>query len=252
MVRKRHRLFCTCEIKSTGEKVLFTAQLKVIAYQSFRELPISNLPTFANPNPKNHKLNSMEVIEHSDEVFTLKNLWSPAACQELIRKSEASGFEKALVNTPDGPVRMEGLRNNDRLILEDEDLAAQIWGEIAPYVPQDMGEYQAIGLNELFRIYRYDVGQEFNWHYDAPYQRNRNERSFFTFSIYLNDDFEGGATAFEEFEVKAHTGDAILFYQELYHAGLPITSGRKYLLRSDLMYSNRDEEAGEWDSEMTW
>ncbi len=56
--------------------------------------------------------------------------------------------------------------------------------------------------------------------------------------IYLNDDFEGGTTAFDSFEVAPKTGDGLIFFQELEHAGLPIVSGRKYVLRTDIMYSN--------------
>ena len=180
----------------------------------------------------------MELIEHSSGVFTIQNLWSPSKCKQFIQKSEAEGFEKALVNTINGPIEMEEFRNNDRLFWEDDLLAEQLWREIEEYTPRDLGEYQAIGLNELFRFYRYDIDQQFNWHYDAPFQRNQNEQSFYTFMIYLNDDFEGGATAFDGFEVKPETGDALLFFQELEHAGLPVTAGRKYILRTDIMYSN--------------
>lgn len=180
----------------------------------------------------------MELFEHSSEVFTIQNLWRPATCQQFIQKSENEGFEKALVNTINGPVKMEEFRNNDRLFWEDEDLAEQIWQEIEEFVPCDLGEFQAIGLNELFRFYRYDVHQQFNWHYDAPYQRNQNERSFYTFMIYLNADFEGGGTAFEGFEISPQIGAGLIFSQELEHAGLPVTSGRKYILRTDIMYAN--------------
>lgn len=180
----------------------------------------------------------MELIEHFNDVFTIQDLWSPAKCQQFIRKSETEGYEKALVNTFNGPVEMEGLRNNDRLFWEDEELAEQIWEEIEEFVPCDLGEYQAIGLNELFRFYRYDLGQKFNWHYDAPYRRNQNEQSFYTFMIYLNDDFKGGATAFDGLEIAPKIGDGLFFSQELEHAGLPVASGRKYILRTDIMYSN--------------
>lgn len=180
----------------------------------------------------------MELIEHASDLFTIQNLWSPAKCKAFIQRTEKEGFEKALVNTATGPVEMEDFRNNDRLFWEDEELAEQIWEELEEFVPTDLGEYQAIGLNELFRFYRYDVGQQFDWHYDAPYQRNLNEQSFYTFMIYLNDDFVGGATAFENFEIAPQTGAGLIFFQELEHAGMPIISGKKYVLRTDIMYSN--------------
>lgn len=182
----------------------------------------------------------MELIEHSSDVFVIRNLWSPIKCQDFIEKSEKEGFKEALVSTANGIKRMDEFRNNDRLFWEDEGLAELIWNEIEEYVPVDLGEYQAIGLNELFRFYRYDINQHFNWHYDAPYQRNQNERSFYTFIIYLNENFEGGETAFDRFEVKPKIGDAIIFSQELEHAGLPIKKGRKYILRTDIMYSNQE------------
>lgn len=180
----------------------------------------------------------MELIEHTSDVFTIQNLWSSSKCQQFIQQTEREGFEKALVNTKNGPVEMEDFRNNDRLFWEDEELAEQIWTEIEEFVPIDLGEYQAIGLNELFRFYRYDVNQQFDWHYDAPYQRTQHERSFYTFMIYLNDEFEGGGTAFDNFEIAPRTGDGLIFFQELEHAGLPVTAGRKYVLRTDVMYSN--------------
>lgn len=180
----------------------------------------------------------MQLIEHGNDIYTIQELWTPKHCKEFIQKSEKEGFEKALVNTANGTIRMDEFRNNDRLFWEDEELAEEIWDEINEFVPCDLGEYQAIGLNELFRFYRYDVDQQFNWHYDTPYQRHQNEQSFYTFMIYLNDDFEGGETAFHDLKVKPSVGDGIFFSQELEHAGLPITLGRKYILRTDIMYSN--------------
>jgi hypothetical protein len=49
----------------------------------------------------------------------------------------------------------------------------------------------------MFRVYKYLPGQQFKMHRDGSYERNENEKSFYTFLIYLNDDFEGGETEFE-------------------------------------------------------
>jgi len=37
----------------------------------------------------------MELIEHTNDVFTIQNLWSPSVCKQFIQKSEKEGFEKA-------------------------------------------------------------------------------------------------------------------------------------------------------------
>jgi prolyl 4-hydroxylase len=57
--------------------------------------------------------------------------------------------------------------------------------------------------------------------------------------IYLNEDFAGGETTFPEWDVciTPKTGMMLLFRHELLHAGEAVTRGRKYVLRSDVMYS---------------
>ena len=85
-------------------------------------------------------------------------------------------------------------------------------------------------------FYRYDVGQQFDWHYDGCYERPNGERSWLTFMIYLNGDFDGGQTAFENAAVEPDTGMALFFVHQVLHKGQPVTNGRKYVLRSDVMY----------------
>ena len=54
--------------------------------------------------------------------------------------------------------------------------------------------------------------------------------------IYLNDDFEGGETTFEQFTVQPKKGTALIFHHPIKHAGEQIRSGVKYALRTDVMY----------------
>jgi hypothetical protein len=66
------------------------------------------------------------------------------------------------------------------------------------------------------------------------------EQSHFTFLVYLNDGFEGGATAFHESRasllVTPEAGKALVFYHRQLHEGMPVVRGRKYFLRTDVMY----------------
>jgi hypothetical protein len=90
------------------------------------------------------------------------------------------------------------------------------------------------------------VGQLFDWHSDGYYERPNGERSFFTFMIYLNDDFEGGGTSFREsgfrrsefgqFTVRPKKGMGLLFHHPILHRGDAVAAGRKYVLRSDVMF----------------
>ena len=84
-----------------------------------------------------------------------------------------------------------------------------------------------------------DVGERFGR------MRENGERSQFTFMVYLNDGFGGGGTSFADprrrlfdaFTVVPKKGSALFFYHHLDHRGDEVTSGRKYVLRSDVMYS---------------
>ena len=57
-----------------------------------------------------------------------------------------------------------------------------------------------------------------------------------TFMVYLNDEFEGGETTIEKLDVQPEKGLALLFFHHVRHKGQPVVRGRKYVLRTDVMY----------------
>jgi hypothetical protein len=180
------------------------------------------------------------VIEYNwidDGIFTLTGFLSPDECEDYIRLSEDLGYDDAPINTVFGPQIRPDVRNNQRVMLDDPDRADELWRRVREYVPADVGGQRAVGVNERFRFYRYEVGQQFNWHFDGAYERPNGERSQLTFMVYLNDGFEGGETSFSECRVVPVRGMALLFVHQLRHKGEPVRSGRKYVLRSDVMYA---------------
>lgn len=54
--------------------------------------------------------------------------------------------------------------------------------------------------------------------------------------IYLNEDFVGGETSFDELNIVPKTGMAFCFIHEQKYVGNPVSQGFKYVLRSDIMY----------------
>ena len=66
--------------------------------------------------------------------------------------------------------------------------------------------------------------------------------------IYLNDDFTGGETKFDDSDERLQVtvipkrGMALAFAHMQLHEGAPVISGRKYVMRTDVMYA--DEHAG--------
>ena len=189
----------------------------------------------------------MEYVHHLDGyVFELRNFLTPEECTRWIADIEAEGFEPALINGWNGPVRREEVRNNDRLIRDDPATAEVLYQRLYPYVSKTFRKRQVVGLNERFRFYRYDVGQKFDWHQDGYFQRPNGERSQLTFMIYLNENLEGGGTSFSDvragqsfpdFRVTPRTGSALVFFHPIMHRGDPVTSGRKYVMRTDVMYT---------------
>jgi len=172
----------------------------------------------------------------SDQIFTVSNFFSPAECDAWIELAEEMGFDDAPINTSLGPVVRKDVRNNTRVMLDDPTRAADLFSRIPDYVPHSLGDQQVCSVNERLRFYRYDVGQQFDWHYDGYFERENGERSQLTFMVYLNDDFTGGDTTIEDISIRPRKGLALFFIHRILHKGQPVESGRKYVLRTDVMY----------------
>ncbi|MDB5309623.1 MAG: hypothetical protein JWO38_3825 [Gemmataceae bacterium] len=190
-----------------------------------------------------------ELLTERDDLFVVRNFLSPEECEQYIARTEAAGYGDAPINTFAGPMVNKKMRNNDRVMIDDPALAATTWDRLRPFVPPKRGtSWLAVGLNERFRFYRYDPGQRFDWHFDGRYERSPTEVSNLTFMVYLNAGFEGGATEFNLglgstvrpddpiVRVVPEAGMALVFVHAMFHQGAAVTSGRKYVLRSDVMY----------------
>ncbi len=91
---------------------------------------------------------------------------------------------------------------------------------------------------EPLTVLRYAPGQQYRLHHDClPGEANQR---VMTAIMYLNDDYDGGATQFPatDTEFRGQTGDMILFANTLpdgqvdersRHAGLPVTRGEKWI-----------------------
>ena len=91
---------------------------------------------------------------------------------------------------------------------------------------------------EQLQVLRYKEGGHYNPHQDVFYQ-DKNKR-LYTFIIALNDEYEGGETAFPYLneKYKLNTGDALFFHTldnygldttDALHGGQPVKSGEKWV-----------------------
>ena len=185
------------------------------------------------------------------DIFTIPELLTPDECQALIEKGESLGFTRATVTTHAGPIDLPGVRNNDRAIWDDPHYASEIWERVSTLIPEGPEGQPPVGLNERWRFYRYEPGQQFKRHRDGTLAlpprvvegiRLPLGRSMTTLMIYLSDGCEGGETAFytergtEFLRVRPETGMALCFAHQILHEGCTVVSGKKYVLRTDIMY----------------
>lgn len=171
------------------------------------------------------------------QIFTITGFLTAEECHAYIALSEAKGFGQASITTAFGPQSDGfGMRTNMRVMIDDPQRAVDLWRRVACFIPNLFEGWTAVGLNERLRFYRYERGHVLRWHQDGSFERLNGEQSKLTFMIYLNDGFKGGTTLFSNTEIVPAKGMALLFVHELGHEGCVVTDGRKYVLRSDVMY----------------
>ena len=193
-------------------------------------------------------------------ALVIDNVLSPEECNRWIEESELIGYEEALVNIGGGKEKkMLDIRNSSRCIIDDELRAAEIWNRIKQFIPDNYvfpkdGGMIPLEVNERLRFLRYDPGEYFKPHCDGSYDRSRGSTkfgdvSFLTLQIYLNEGFEGGATRFftnydenDFYDVVPKTGSVLIFEHGMYHSGEILKKGRKYAIRSDIMFTKPAEE----------
>jgi len=183
------------------------------------------------------------------KAFTLQ-VFTSDECADLIRVSEEKGYGPATLSTSRNVV--DEIRNHDRVIIENPELAEKLWKKIEPLLPESLRTYEdasvASSISPSFRFYRYETGARFVRHYDGYEYGSmvydmKNNQGKLTLLIYLNEEFEGGKTTFfsqngkEISAVKPQTGMALVYSQKLLHEGSVVKSGKKYVLRTDIIFS---------------
>lgn len=178
------------------------------------------------------------------KVLVLHDFLSGEECGALIRRSEGLIYEPGTV----ADVVIEEVRNNERVLVDDVTLAADLFRRAEPFLPTVIEGHGLVGFNERWRFYRYQPGQTFKPHRDGSYFRiSTFEESRLTFMIYLNEGMTGGETRFftdmdqafrgcPYLSVEPKEGMALMFVHAIWHEGAVVQSGQKYVLRTDVMY----------------
>ena len=185
----------------------------------------------------------------------LRGSLTPAECKLIVELSEKTGYQDAAEFCHKYRDRW-----NDRFMTDDPELATFLWERIKSYIPPKVSfrgyEWKVDDLNTRFRFCRYR-GEEkhyFGPHCDGTVQVDEKRLSVLTCMWYLNDasEFEGGLTNFIDFydpkkvvySLKPEAGLCVAFIQEdinTYHEGTMVTKGKKYIMRTDIIYHMVDK-----------
>ncbi len=232
-----------------------------------------NKQSSSNPNitPLNQRaVDSGHIVTHIPA--TISNTWntngkfiamviddilSPEECKSWIQDTENIGYGEALVNIGGGMQRkITEVRNSKRCIVDTPDRAHELWNRVRSFLPLSAADERKVPfeLNERFRFLKYDAGEYFAPHMDGNYRRERNDTrfgdvSYLTLQVYLNEGFEGGSTRFfsadnqdKYYDVVPKTGSVLIFTHRVLHSGEVLVRGRKYALRTDVMFTDKDSE----------
>ncbi len=186
-------------------------------------------------------------VEHSTNprVATVEAFIPEAWCKWLIEKARPQLSAARVKNPVRGGASTDAYRSNTGMGLSviDTDLVIQlIHARIAATLGLDVMQ------QEPTNILHYEVGEQYQPHFDyvdpgvAHFQREVMQigQRVATFLIYLNDDYEGGETAFPrlDWRFKGKAGDALMFWNldgqgrpdpKTLHAGTAPISGEKWL-----------------------
>jgi len=181
----------------------------------------------------------LDVDTDKPYIIKVQGVLSADECRALIARIDSLNPEIATINTFPGARVRTDVRNNERVIFDDHELASTLLARVSCRAPKTIHGMSLVGANERFRCYRYQPGMRFAPHSDGAFYRNDHEFSCYTFMVYLNAAFEGGNTTFftvPEVSIRPETGMGLLFQHPLLHEGAIVTSGVKYVVRTDLMY----------------
>jgi prolyl 4-hydroxylase len=187
-----------------------------------------------------------QSISHSPRIHTIESFMTAEECSWMISLGQPKLARAAVYLNQAAGTQVVSERSNTAagLSLLDKDI-------VTVFLTARMSN--SIGLPapwfEAPSVLHYSPGQEFTPHFDylsplIPGQAaelQRGGQRIATFLVYLNDGYEGGETDFPRirYRFKGRTGDALVFGNvdhsggpdaRTMHAGLPPTSGEKWLL----------------------
>lgn len=171
-----------------------------------------------------------------DFLYAIDDVLTQEECEKYVKYFENSNVEE--IN--------DKHRKYYRVQFDDKILADILFNKVKNYIPNKIRKI-SVGMNSHIRLSKYEPRQFFGIHKDGINfdKDNKQNMSYATLNIFLNDNFVGGETVFYEKDKKTVSLECIpkigrgsFFYSQQWHEGAQIEKGYKYLLRTDLMINH--------------
>lgn len=177
----------------------------------------------------------LESLSISPKVAVARALFTPDECAHIMALSAPKLVPSVVVDPTTRREIPHPIRTSEGTVLGpiQQDLVIHALDRRIAAVTSSRVEQ-----GEPLTVLRYAPEQQYRLHHDClPGEANQR---VVTAIVYLNDDYDGGATQFPAIDTQfqGRTGDAILFANTLAdgqvdersrHAGLPVTRGEKWI-----------------------
>jgi len=191
-------------------------------------------------------------------VWATPALLSPTECCQWIQRAEHEGLETGdfiFKTGRNGFERMQtgARRHSATRLIEDKAFATLMEERIREVVPKLLADGRRFrGVRQSFLLTRYVEGQYFAPHFDGCTEDSGDgSMNAFTVVLYLNGDFDGGATHYlpgqgseinQPIAVRPCPGCAVVHrVVSVLHCGGQVLKGKKYIMQFTLMYSAATE-----------
>jgi len=160
----------------------------------------------SSPPPPAARRHDVEAVPGG--AFLLSDVLTPSECLQILHVAES----KRMGYVPDHPVSRPSPTGIDTLEwLVDASILDPLHSRVLPLVAAHVKGEEAMGINARWRLFRYGPDSVYRPHIDGSWTgagidrktgkyisdvHDGEQRSRFTFLIYLNDMFEGGGTTF--------------------------------------------------------
>jgi PKHD-type hydroxylase len=128
---------------------------------------------------------------------------------------------------------IEGVRTCDVCFVDDSDLNEVVRQWVTKVNEAALWDFN-IDYLEPLQLTRYKEGDKYDWHQDeSEWHKDKREEGRIrkiSFTLLLNDDYEGGEFSLINQTIPLKAGQMIFFHSDDYHAVAPVKSGERLSL----------------------